>query len=280
MIHLKICVLLLLSTGAVQCAYGQDNVPSEPLYNRVDARGSKAVLKRGAAFYGYPGGIAFHTAFHRGITTRYLLLKTATKLPALRGYLGLNEQQIGSISELQPVAAGRSNEEHANALVDPNAEPDETVVNPDYFGFLSDDQLNRLDILTLWFDGYPALARSSVAERLELSPMTRAAIARVLLENRTEIFLPRFRANFAGRLPSDHEYRNSAFAGQFLAHLNHEIIDVLKPQEAKRLYEWLTTAPPSKDAIEAILTMAPLPDGLNALASPWDPRRQKQGDEQ
>jgi hypothetical protein len=117
MIRLNICVLLLLSGGAMPSAYSQDNATSERWQNRVDERGPKAVLKRGAAFYGYPGSMAFHTAFHRGITTRYLLLKTATELPALRGYLGLNEQQIGLISELRPVEVDRSQEDHANAFL-------------------------------------------------------------------------------------------------------------------------------------------------------------------
>jgi hypothetical protein len=276
MIRLKFCVFLLLSASAVPGAHSQHGA----LQNQVDARGPKAVLKRGSAFYGYPGSMAFHTAFHRGITTRYLLLKTATELPALRDYLALNDQQIGLISELRPVEVDISQDDHANAIVDPNAEPDENVVDPDYFRFLSDDQLNRLDLVALALDGYPALARSSVAERLELSPMTRTAIAAVLRENRTEIFLPRFRANFAGKLPSDHEYRDSVFAGQFLAHLNHEIIEVLAPQEAKRLTDWLMSAPTSDDAIEAVFTATPFPNGLNALASRWDPLRKEQKDEQ
>lgn len=280
MIRSKTCVVLLLVTAVMPVAHSQEDGTSDRWQQWLDERKPKAVLERGAAFYGYPGGMPFHTAFHRGITTRYILLKTATELPAVRNYLDLNARQLGAVSKLQPVEVNLDREDNANALADPNAEPDEQRTDPDYFRFLSDEQLGRLDLLALTLDGYPALARLSVAERLELSATTRADIASILMENRTEIFLPRLRANFAAQLPPDYEYANSEFEGKFSAHLNHEILDVLKPREAKLLTEWLASAPPLDEPLEAIQKLAPLPGGLNSLATRWDPLRTKTRDEQ
>jgi len=277
MVRLKILAFLLLAAGVMPGAYSQDEPASERWQKRLDERGPKALLERGAAFYGYPGGLAFHTAFHRGITTRYLLLKTAAELPAVRDYLGLNAEQIGAVSHLQPLELDTN---QAKVLADPNAEPDEHVVDPDYLRFLSGDQLSRLDMLALRFDGYPVLSRSSVADRVGLSPETRAKVARILSENREEIYLPYVRANFAAQLPPDHKYTDSEFSGKFSAHLNHEIINVLKPSEITRMIEWISSGPPPEEAIKAIIPTAPLPDGLNSLAARWDPLRQKKEDEQ
>jgi hypothetical protein len=277
MIRLKFLAFLLLAAGAMPDAYCQDKAALERWQKRLDEQGPKPLLKRGAWFYGYPGGMAFHTAFHFGITTRYLLLKTATELPEVRDYLGLDAEQIGVISRLQALKLDAT---QAKALADPNAEPDEHVVDPDYFRFLSGEQLSRLDLLTFWFDGYPFLSRSSVANRVELSPETRTKVASILLENREDIYLPYVRANFAAKLPPNHKYRDSELFGRFSAGLNHEIVDVLEPSEITRMFEWLTSEPRPDEAAKAIKQIAPLPDGFDALVGRWHPFQQKKEAEQ
>lgn len=153
-------------------------------------------------------------------------------------------------------------EDHPDALGDANAQADEQIVESGYFGFLSADQLSRVDGVAMYFDGYPALARRSVADRLDLSADTRSAIATILSDNREQVYLPYFRARFAAPLPPDHEYADSVFFGKFLAHLNHEIADALKPPEAARLVEWLGVHPVPGDVVDAIEEKAPLPGGM------------------
>jgi len=223
------------------------------------------LLKRGAMFYGYPGTMAFHTAFHAGTTSRYLLLKATSQLPEFRDYLVLTVIQIEAIAKLQPLDIDAIRTDNPKAVTDPNAELDEQIANPDYFAFLSSDQINKLDRVTFAFDGFASLSRRSLIKRLKISQTTDAKISAILLKNRENIFLPYFRWRFAAPLPPDHEFQDCDFSGKFITHLNYEIVDALSLTEAQALISWFATHSPPDTLIEKIKRLAPLPTGLFGL---------------
>jgi hypothetical protein len=214
-----------------------------------------------AIFFGYPGGMVFHTAFHGNTTTRFLLLKTALHSKQLREYLLLNENQCEHIKGMRAPARELSG--------DRNSEPDEQVGDPQYFAFLSEDQLGRLDLLAVRFDGLAALSRKSVVRRLDLSQASRDGISDAIMRVREKAVLPKVRRDFAAELPEDSDYRNCVFTGQITASLNFQILNALDRDEAGRLAAWISdiadSGPSFYDACEEVERMAPLPNGLDEL---------------
>src|SRR5579862_2555095 len=64
---------------------------------------SRESLRASAYHFCYSGSMLFHTAFHQGVTTRFLLLKAALHSEELAKHFKLNEQQRLYITTLQPV---------------------------------------------------------------------------------------------------------------------------------------------------------------------------------
>lgn len=115
------------------------------------------LLQRYALRAYWPGGGLWHTAFHRGFTTRFLLLRCAPKSEQLVSWLELSKDQLQKIEQLRPVR-------EVNRQIElSNDEPDEEEFGPKYFSFLSDEQRLRLDMLAMQYDGYFALTRRSLA---------------------------------------------------------------------------------------------------------------------
>lgn len=218
-------------------------------------------LRSSAWFFGYPGSMLFHTAFHGGMTTRFVLLKTALHSEEFAKHLSLDDQQRMRITQLKPVKIDLK--EQAKAA-DPNAQPDEQIVQLDYYAFLQREQLKKLDMLALRFDGYIALTRQSVATDLELTAATKEKIAKAAVEIREKVFLPRFRLNYAGTPPTDIKYRDCHFAGSLCTQLNVQILDILTDEECRRFGEWLSSID-DNNAFDAVERLAKLPDGLGAL---------------
>src|SRR5262249_14274077 len=147
---------------------------------------------------------------------------------AVKMYLSLDEQQSLQVQKLQPPKRLQGN---AGGDGDPNAEPDEQVLEPGYFAFLKGAQLQRLDVLALRFDGFIALNRKSVAGSLRRGDARRSQIEKMTAEVRETIVLPQFRWEFAGAKPEDVKYRNCLFAGAACALLNLRIVDSLTDEE-------------------------------------------------
>ena len=234
------------------------------LYGRIQT--DSGVLPREsqrefAWFFNYPGGMLFHTAFHEGYTTRFLLLKTALHANQLSRHLDLDEQQRLHIKNLQPV---KLELEKRRDAPDANAQPDEQVIDPEYFAFLRPEQLKRLDAIAIRFDGYSALSRKSVIKHLNLGDASQTQIANAIIEIRETIIMPRFRWEFAGRLPEDIQFRNCHFAGSICTHLNLKIFDILTDGECQRLFEFMSTAYDA-DVADAVEKLAPLPHGIGTL---------------
>ncbi len=148
---------VIISAANIAHLSAQEAVPL-----KVSPRDS---VRSGARVFGDPGGMLFHTAFHENVTTRFLLLKTAPHSKELAKSLALDDQQLMHIKSLQPVKlrpepADRNLKE--NRVIS-NDQPDEQIVDPAYFEFLRSNQLNRLDVLAIRFDGYSALTRKSRA---------------------------------------------------------------------------------------------------------------------
>lgn len=80
------------------------------------------VLRINAAQFTYPGGMLFRTAFHRGYTTRFLLLKAALRSNELHKFFSLDERQRTDIKNVECVALDDRNRQ---TLVDEIAQPDE-----------------------------------------------------------------------------------------------------------------------------------------------------------
>jgi hypothetical protein len=220
---------------------------------------------------GYVGGLPFYTAFHQGVaTTRLILLKAASDIPELAEYLHLSAPQLKTIKTTKITDGGELTDVQVATLLDENAAVDEELVNPNFYGFLDDAQRERLDRLSLEFDGLAGLSRSSIASRLNLSLATRKRIAITLTRFREEGWLPFFRYEFAGRLPADHGYRKCVFVGEFLAGLNGEIYSHLSADERKACREWNSGTPVPDKVIEAIKRKAPLPEGLFGLVFKHD----------
>ena len=148
-----------------------------------DSRTPRQVLRDYSWVYNWPGGALFHTAFHRGYTTRFLLLKKCASSPVIADYLELTENQLKSVRELKPVVSSEIK----------NAQPDEQAVDADYYAFLSKEQLLKLDITALRFDGFWALTRQSLAGSARLSADSKSNVAAVVAEVRDRIIMPKFR---------------------------------------------------------------------------------------
>lgn len=224
-------------------------------------KSSRELLKDRCYYLSYPNGMLFHTAFHWSFTTRYLLLKSAPACPAFKQYLELDADQVERIAELRPL--------HHTMVVQPdsrdaNAQPDELVVDPDYYGFLRDDQLLRLDATALRFDGFAALTRKSLADHVELSEDTRTKIAEAVVDLRKRVFLPRSRWEFAAPLPDDIKYRNCQFAGAFVTQVNYRIVDLMTDDECQRVLQLMKSVIDEK-VLDEIEKKATLPDGVWSL---------------
>ncbi len=221
-------------------------------------------IRDGAFQWADPGGMLFHTAFHGEVTTRYLLLKTAVHSKEVAKNLRLDEQQILRIKSLKPIPRDLPK---PSDKVDRNDQPDEQIEDPEYFGFLRPDQLGRLDVLALNFDGYCALSRKSLAMRLELCEASQTEIAQTITNYRKLVFMPRFRWRFAARPENDSKFRDCQFAGSFCTQVNLKIIDALTDEECRRFQAFLATGLDAemRDTINAVERLAPLPEGLANL---------------
>jgi hypothetical protein len=220
-----------------------------------------------AWYFGYPGGMLFRTAFHRGYTTRIVLLKTAVRWEELADYLSLTEAQIKHIRDLPPLAQSDHDRDHT---LDLNAEPDEQLLEPEYFAFLSTSQLAKLDRVAFRFDGYIALTRRSLAGHLNISQSTQIRIREAVRAVRENVVLPRARGVFAAPLPGDIEFRNCLFAGSVCAQLNVQIIEIMTPEECQRVSEFISPIRGDK-MIAELEKLAPLPEGVYALSAGMHP---------
>lgn len=251
------CALLIGILAAMSCQSllnAQERPAVEPA--------PRDALRNSAGEFTYPGGMLFHTAFQGGYTTRFLLLKAALRSNELSKFFALDERQRLHVKDLQCVTI---DEAHRRTMLDDNAQPDEQLIEPDYFAFLGEGRLRKLDILALRFDGYMALTRKSFAERLELSPQTREKIAQAAIEIRRSEFIPRFRWEFAARLPKDIKYRDCLFAARAATRLNLTIVDALTDRECERLSGMLDADGLAADAFTAAEDLATLPQGVHSL---------------
>ena len=238
--------------AATQFSPGQEN--------RVDE--SREFLRQHSFHFSYPGGALFHTAFHRSLTTRYLLLKTAKKCSALERYLELDAIQLELIDKLRPLSIESSGKEMGR---DPNSQPDELVVDSKYYDFLNSEQLARLDCVAFRFDGYASLVRSSMAKRVELSDESKAKIKDAVTHMRETIFLPRFRFNFAAPSHVDMMYREIHFAGAFVTQVNSRIVDLLTDAECRRVHQVIVSKI-DHTVIQELEKLATLPNGIDSLS--------------
>ncbi|TVP97441.1 MAG: hypothetical protein EA381_14980 [Planctomycetaceae bacterium] len=149
--------------------------------------------------------------------------------------------------------------------MDPNIAFDEDLLDPSFYGILSEAQRELLDRISLEFDGLSGLSRKSIADRLSISETTRTRIAETLVSYRENGWLPYFRYEFAAKLPPDYEYRRCVYVGQFLLALDHTIAEHLNVQELKALNDWIETTRPPRDVVDAIKKAAPLPGGLFSI---------------
>jgi hypothetical protein len=214
---------------------------------------------------GYKGGIPFYTAFHQRTTTRLMLLHAAKRMPELAKHLHLTDTQIQRIEDLALPDLDSLRSDYRDSILDNNAAIDEEIVDPNFYAFLDDEQRSLLDGLSLSFDGWSALSRTSVSTRIQLSGESKREVATVLTKYREDLYLPYFRHTFAAKLPPDHDYRDCEFNGRYLATLNRAIAAKLSADELKRLSEWTSRSQPPNELVEAIRRLAPLPDGLFSL---------------
>ena len=250
---LRYCLVIFAVSNPI-CLHADDLPPPKPS-PRESVRSAGCLLS-------YPGGMLFHTAFDENVTTRFLLLKASLHSEAVKKYLSLDENQLLQVKELRPAKLAEANDGDDGDL---NAEPDEQVLQPDYFAFLKAEQLQKLDVLALRFDGYIALNRKSVAEYLRLGDASKLQIEKMTLDVREKIILPQFRWEFAAKLPKDSKYRSCLFAGSVCAQLNLRIVDTLTDQECQRLQDLFAAYTDAVGAIEAIEKAAVLPDGIRTL---------------
>lgn len=235
------------------CMVAQEPAPPE--------KSARSWLSENAWYFGYPNGMLFHTAFHGGFTTRYLLLKTAVRSTELSDYLSLSQEQQALIRDLKPVLVRLT--ELPDGF-DGNDEPDEQVWTPEYFAFLSASQLMKLDLLAFRFDGYSALTRKSLALHLNIDESSQMKIRGIVRDTRDRIVLPRFRWEFAAPLPSDIKFRDCHFAGSICTQVNLQILEALTDEECERVHEF-ASALPTLDVVGHIEDMAQYPDGVTHL---------------
>jgi len=226
-----------------------------------EEQSARSWLSESAWYFGYPGGMVFHTAFHGPYTTRFLLLKSAAHSVEFCDYLELSKEQQLLIQDLNPVPLGK---EIPRSNFDPNDEPDEQVLKADYFAFLSESQLVKLDLVAFRFDGFAAMTRKSLAQHLDISESSQAKIRVVVGDIREKVFLPRFCWEFAAPLPVDIKFRDCQFAGSICTHLNLKVLEILTDEECQRVRKFISTLN-GNDVIEHIEEVAPLPGGISAL---------------
>ena len=223
-------------------------------------------LRSEAWLFAYPNGLLFHNAFKQGITTRFLLLKTSLKSDQLATYLSLDDSQRKRISEIR--ASGLQTL-IAEKDTDANEQPDEQLLDRDYFNFLRSEQLRRLDAIAFRYDGYAALTRISLANHLELSDNSRAQIAHAVKAIRDNAIFPQSWRRFGGPQRPDAEYRDCQFAGGVCTQLNLQIIDILTDDECSRLHDFLK-AESDWAVVSSIDQLAALPHGVWSLADRLD----------
>ena len=238
--------------AATQFSPGQEN--------RVDE--SREFLRQHSFHFSYPGGALFHTAFHRSLTTRYLLLKTAKKCSALERYLELDAIQLELIDKLRPLSIESSGKEMGR---DPNSQPDELLVDSKYYDFLNAEQLARLDCVAFRFDGYASLVRSSVAKRVNLSDESKAKIEEAVSRMRETIFLPRFRFHFGSPSHEEMSCRDCLFAGAFATQVNSRIVELLTDAECRRVHQVIVSKI-DHTVIQELEKLATLPNGIDSLS--------------
>lgn len=213
----------------------------------------------------YYGGMPFYTAFHQELTTRQSLLKASKDLPKVAEYLQLTMDQQTEISKLRITAAETFSKPFREQLLDDNLPFDEDRIRPEFYSFLTAEQRDRLDRLAIEFDGCSALTLTSIADRLQLSPETRSAIAKKLVDLHDTLWMSYFRANFAGQPAKDHHYRQCVFVGQYTQILEEAVYRCLTDAERTRLQTWLSQQRPEYRVTESIRELAPLPEGLFEL---------------
>jgi hypothetical protein len=142
----------------------------------IGVESSRKSLRQHSWYFNYPGGMLFHTAFNHTLTTRYILLKETKQCSSLEQYLELDANQMDVIKKLRPL---RVEKPPGTGATDPNAQPDEHVLDSNYLSFLRPEQLDRLDLVAFRFDGYAAITRASMAARVDLSDESKGNAHRV-----------------------------------------------------------------------------------------------------
>jgi len=242
---------LVIVLIAVSAAFGQQR--QETILPNLDR------LVSASWAYGLPGGMLHHTAFHQGVTTRYLLLKAANRSKEIANYLNLSQQQLETIRQLRPATM------NAGEGTDLNAQPDEQSIDPNYFDFLEERQLIILDVLALRCDGFPALMRKSLAEQLELTDTTRQKVAKAVRDIREDIVLPRFRWEFAAKLPDDIKQRDMEFSGKISTYANIKIVLVLAEEERHRLIDFIKETELPYEILQSLDDLMQYPAGVQSL---------------
>lgn len=202
------------------------------------------------AFTGYPNGMLFHTAFHGGKSTRFVVIKTIAANASLAEDFGLTASQITAIQKLRPVETAQSNDS-----------PDELSVDPKIYSMLTEKQMDSLTSLSLRFDGMPGLTHKSIAERVGISHDTVEGMRKIVARNRDSIVLPNFRVRFATNRSDDQKSRDADFDTRLIVMTNFQLVAKLTDAERKKLAEFFKTNEVDSLA-RKIEALAPLPDGL------------------
>lgn len=228
--------------------------------NQFMSRDVRKKLKIVAVMANWPGGALSHTAFHGSYTTRYLLLRSCKSSSELAKYLKLDKKQLGIVQELEVI----------EQIQPQNEQPDLEVIAPGYFSFLNEEQMLKLDLIAMQYDGYWALTRKSFAKRLELSKETQKNIAAVIKQVRDDLVMPRFRHEFAAPLPEDWKYDSMRFSGSVATYANIKIVDQMSDQECERLMKLIFKNQPPQALQEELREMVSLPDGVMNLRQEED----------
>jgi hypothetical protein len=222
----------------------------------------RETLKRVASHLHWPGGGLWHTAFHRGYTTRYLLLRTCSRSEPLASYLHLSAEQLQTIKQLRPGTQVGDRIEREQIS---NDEPDEEALQAKYFSFLTREQLLKLDLLAMQYDGFFALTRGSLARATKLSDESQQRIKKLVSEARESYVLPKFRREFAASLPRDYEYEKVLINSSITTQINLQIVDALNDAECARVHQLLNeyfTPPQVRISLRELME---LPSGIGSL---------------
>ncbi len=103
-----------------------------------------------------------------------------------------------------------------------------------------------------------------MATRVGLSDESKAKIEAAIARLREKIFLPRFRSQFATRLPDDTGFRECQFAGAFVTQVNSSVCDLLTEAECSRVHQ-LIVSQIDHDLVREVEKIATLPDGVSSL---------------